>query len=354
MPAEAKFIVKKNRQCHLLFIVLLIATGALICYCACLGDANIPVKDILRIIGGKAFNRPEWYGNLSDGIVAIVWDIRLPRILCGAFVGAGLSIAGAVFQSLLMNPLADPYTLGVSTGAALGASIAILISGIMAIVYIPVLPAAFVGAILTLMLVTSIANRSNGLTSSNLIIAGVIVSSIMSAGISMVKYVAGEEVGAIVFWIMGSLASRTWQHVLIAVPFIIICFFVCYHYSHELNILCNGDETANVLGINIKKVRLILLVSASLITATCVAVSGVIGFVGLVIPHLLRFGITSNNRNLLPLSAVTGAMMLVIADNFSRVVFSGEIPVGVLTTLVGGPFFIYIFMKKAKRGGNYS
>lgn len=351
---EISSIVKKNRQCKIMIIGFGLLIILSIVICANLGEASIPIKDVVRIIVGKITRNEDMYANLSQGIVAIVWEIRLPRILCAVFVGAGLSVSGTVFQSLLMNPLADPYTIGISTGAALGASIAIYFSGILMIANIPVLPMAFAGAFLTLILVTSIANKSSGLSSANLIIAGIIVSSIMSAGISFIKYAAGEDVGAIVFWIMGSLASRTWSHVAIIVPVILIFGTVSIYYSNELNIICTGDEQAKILGVNVKKVRWILLISSSIITAACVSVSGVIGFVGLVIPHLLRFGVTSNNRNLIPLSALCGGLLLLFADNFSRVVFGGEIPVGVLTTLVGGPFFIYLFVRKNKKGGQFS
>lgn len=352
MPTQAQALQQKNMKCRIFLVIFLVLLIFSIGLCANLGEAKISFLGVSKIILGKILFQPQLYQEFSQGMVAIVWDIRLPRILCGVFVGMGLAVSGAVFQSLLMNALADPYTLGISTGAALGASIAIFISGILQIASIPVLPAAFAGAILTLILVSSIANRGNGLSSNNLIIAGIIVGSIMSAGISFLKNAAGEEVGAIVFWLMGSLASRTWEHVLVIIPVVMICSGICYYYASELNLLCTGEDNAKALGVDVRKVRWILLISASLITAACVSVSGIIGFIGLVVPHLLRFGFTSNNKNLLPMSAVLGALMLMLADNLSRAIFTSEIPVGVLTTLLGGPFFIYLFMKKTKRGGS--
>lgn len=350
LPEEALPFIAKTKFCKLLMLGLLALLILAIGVCANLGAADISIKQVFGVIFGKVFNQPQWYEGMSEGLVSIVWHIRLPRILCGVFVGAGLSVSGAVFQSLLMNPLADPYTIGISTGAALGASIAIYVSGILAIAAIPILPAAFIGAFLTLSIVMKIANRSTNLNASNLIIAGIIVSSIMSAGISFIKNAAGEEVGAIVFWIMGSLASRSWEHVMVVIPITVICIAVCVYYANELNILCTGDDYAHILGLDVKRIRRILLISASMITAVCVSVSGIIGFVGLVIPHLLRFGVTSNNRDLIPLSALSGGLLLILADNISRVLFTSEIPVGVLTTLVGGPFFIYLFMRKSKKG----
>lgn len=341
---------KAARKCTVTMLIEVAAIFAMIILCTNMGEADIGAGMTLKVIAGKITGNPDLYAGISRGMVSIIWDIRLPRIICGVFVGAGLSVSGAVFQALLRNPLADPYTLGISTGAALGASIAIFISGILALFDIPVLPCAFTGALLTLIVVTKIAESSGNINSNNLVIAGIIVSSILSAGISFIKNAAGEEVGAIVFWIMGSLASRTWTHVVVLVPVVVICTVICIYYADELNIMCTGDDYAKMLGVNVNRVRKTLLVAASLITASCVAASGVIGFVGLVIPHLLRFGMTSNNRRLLPLCFLSGALLLTFADNISRV-FISEVPVGVLTTLVGGPFFIYLFTRRGKKRG---
>lgn len=351
VPEEMAASLKNKKKCTMFLAGELIFIIFMILICTNLGTADIETGVTTKVILGKITGNEALYADVPGGIAAIIWDIRLPRVICGVFVGAGLSVAGAVFQGLLRNPLADPYTLGISTGAALGASIAIFVSGILVIADIPVLPCAFAGAIITLFVVTQISKSSGDINSNNLIIAGIIVSSILSAGISFIKNAAGEEVGAIVFWIMGSLSSRSWIHVAVLVPVVLICTAVCVFYSEELNILCTGDDYAKMLGVNVNKVRKILLVAASLITASCVAASGVIGFVGLVIPHLLRFGLTSDNKRLLPLCACSGAMLLTIADNISRVAFPSEIPVGVLTTLVGGPFFIFLFMNKGKRKG---
>ena len=310
---------KTARKCMYVMLLEIAAVFAMVIFCTNMGEADIGAGMTMKVIAGKITGNPDLYAGIPRGMVSIIWDIRLPRIICGVFVGAGLSVSGAVFQGLLRNPLADPYTLGISTGAALGASIAIFISGILALFDIPVLPCAFIGALLTLIVVTKIAESSGNINSNNLVIAGIIVSSILSAGISFIKNAAGEEVGAIVFWIMGSLASRTWTHVAVLVPVVVICTVICIYYADELNILCTGDDYAKMLGVNVNRVRKTLLVAASLITASCVAASGVIGFVGLVIPHLLRFGMTSNNRKLLPLCALSGALLLTFADNLSRV-----------------------------------
>ena len=309
-----------------------------------LGTAKIGIGDVVRILFSK-LSGSALPDTIQPGIAAIVWDIRLPRMLTGIFVGAGLSVAGTVFQSLLMNPLADPYTIGVSTGAAFGASLAILLNILLATM-LPVVPFAFASALVTLLLVVAIAQRSGMMTSSNLVVAGIIVSSIMSAGISFIKMAAGEEVAAIVHWLMGSLSATQWSDFAVIGPVAVLAGAVCMRFAPDLNILSLGEENAVALGVNVRKMRRLFLVCASLITAACVSVSGVIGFVGLVIPHILRIAFTPDNRVLLPLSALLGGLVLCLADNTTRILFRSEIPVGILTTLIGGPFFIYLFMKR--------
>jgi iron complex transport system permease protein len=354
LPQEAMTLRKNMRKAQLVGLTLSIVLVLLVILMCYLGEATsvISVDEIIRIIWGKITFQPDLYADIPEGEVAIVWFARLPRILGAVFVGAGLAVSGGVFQSLLMNPLADPYTIGISSGAAFGASIAIYFSVILGTIAIPVLPTAFAGALITLFLVIAIANRSSGMNASNLIIAGIIVSAIMSAGTSFIKSAAGDDVSAIVFWLMGSMVGITWSDILILIPVIIIGCGISFYFANELNLLCTGEENAKAFGVNVKKVRWMLLISASLMTAACVSVSGIIGFLGLVVPHLLRFGLTSNNNNLLPLSALLGGTLLLLADNVSRLLLASELPVGVITTLLGGPFFLYLFIKKEKKGGS--
>lgn len=313
-----------------------------------LGRADIGVLTILKIIVAKVTLQKTILQDIQQAKAAIVWDIRLPRILIALFVGSGLAVSGAVFQSLLMNPLADSYTIGVSTGAAFGAVVTIYLNVFITEYVLPVTPLAFLGAILTLLLVIKIATKRGYLSSTNLVIAGIIVSSIFSAGISFLKSASGEQVSAIIYWLMGNLAARTWRQVSLSFPFIMCGTLVCNYFAGDLNILSLGEKESRSLGVNVQKIRRIFLITASLMTAVCVSVSGIIGFIGLIVPHLLRFALTSDNRALIPLSALLGGMLLLLADNVSRVLFEVEVPVGVITTLFGGPFFIYIFIKKNK------
>jgi iron complex transport system permease protein len=321
-----------------------------------LGVMNIQAIQIVGIIFGKLTNTPVSAGavpgGVSPGLAAIVWELRLPRILCGILAGMGLAVAGAIFQAILQNPLADPYTLGISTGAAFGAALAILLNTTAGF-FLPVPLAALAFAALTLMLVLLIAKAGNagaalGGSVSALIMAGIIISAIFSAGVSFLKMLSGENVGSIVFWLMGSLSARSWGDAALLAAVVPAAVFLAALFSRSLNALSLGSQDAQALGVNVQRTRVLYLLLGAAITAVCVSVCGVIGFIGLIVPHLLRFSVSSDNRILIPLSAVSGGLLLCIADTCARLLGSGEIPVGVLTTLAGGPFFIYLFLR---RGG---
>jgi len=275
---------------------------------------------------------------------SVILEVRLPRILTSISVGFGLAVAGTVFQGLLLNPLADPFTLGVSSGAAFGAALALLL-GLTFFGPTTLCLMAFIGAALTLFAVIAMSGRDGELAPTNLILAGVIVSAILSAGISFIKYMADERVAAIVFWLMGSFVSRTWLDVTLTGLTGLAGFSLCLYFSRDLNIMSLGSRSARSLGVDTGRVRLILLLTASLISAVCVSVSGIIGFVGLIIPHLMRFVVGPDNRWLLPASGLGGAILLLSADTLTRAVLPNEVPIGVLTALIGGPVFCWIFTR---------
>lgn len=338
-----KIVSKNKKKLALVTVILLLGTALAIVLNINLGTIAISPKDILSIISNKVFGTE---ATVKANITAIVWDIRMPRIITSFFVGAGLATAGVIFQGILQNPLADPYTIGISTGASLGASLAIVANLLYGIVF-PVTVAGLIGAVLTMLAVILISRRGNSLDSSNIIISGIIVSSILNAGVSFIKMLAGEDVGAIVFWIMGNFSAVGWDSVALVTPIVILGIIISSLMAKSLDIMSLGDENAISLGVNTKRLRLIYLIIGSLITAVCVSVSGVIGFVGLIVPHLLRLWLTAENKVLMPMSALLGGLLLMTADGVTRVISSGEIPVGVLTTLIGGPFFIYVFTRKA-------
>lgn len=346
----AALLRRKQAKARIAGLVLLAATVLFALAAVGFGRADISMADAAAVIYGKLTGSQEAYSSINAAQTAIIWDIRLPRILAAIAVGGGLAVAGVVFQALLMNPLADSYTMGVSTGAAFGASVAIYLN-IFAQGGLPVTLFAFGGAVLTLLIVMSMARVKGYVSSANLIIAGIIVSSILSAAISMVKSLAGEQVSAIVAWLIGSLAAKSWDHVVYAWPLILAACFLCYYHAGDLNILSLGDREARSLGVNASRLRTILLGAGALITAVCVAIGGIIGFVGLIVPHMVRMVTGSDNKALIPLCGLTGGLLLLTADTFGRSVGNIEIPVGVLTTLLGGPFFVYIFRLRNKTLG---
>ncbi len=319
--------------------VIMLSTG--------LGYIKIPVAAVAKIIATKISGNLGFLEGLDEILPVVVLDVRLPRILTAALVGGGLAMCGVVFQSILLNPLADPYTLGVSAGAAFGASLAILLNiHFLGTYSIPLF--AFVGAACTLLAVIYLSSSGEGWSSNNLILSGIIVAAILSAGISFLKYIADEQVAVIIFWLMGSFGSKTWADVALALVFIALGLMVFMYYSRDLNLMSLGNRTASSLGVETRKVTLILLSTASLVAAICVSVSGIIGFVGLLVPHMMRLITGPDNRRLVPVAMLSGGILLLCADTITRAVLPSEIPIGVLTALIGGPFFCYIFWKQQK------
>ncbi|MDR2343379.1 MAG: iron ABC transporter permease [Spirochaetaceae bacterium] len=337
--------IAKRKLCFSVIAALCALLPLVIIFSAGFGALRLSAGEVARILLGRLSGKTGMLDGISAGAAAVVFELRFPRILCAAFTGAALSAAGVIFQAILQNPLADPYTLGVSTGAAFGASLAIFLNMAAALTIPPPLSALIFSG-LTLVAVLAVANRGSGLVTANLIMAGIIVSAVLQAGVSFLKMASGENVGAIVFWLMGSLSGRSWPDALLLAPVTSAAVFLAILFSRDLNLLSLGSRGAESLGLNVKRARLLYLLLGAALTAFSVSVCGVIGFVGLVVPHLLRFSLTPDNRLLLPLAALSGALLLTLADNAVRLIGSGEIPVGVLTTLLGGPFFIYIFIRR--------
>ncbi|MBS3937894.1 MAG: iron ABC transporter permease [Peptococcaceae bacterium] len=296
---------------------------------------------------GQLFTVPlaEW-----DYETIVLFRLRLPRVILAAMVGAGLATAGAILQGLLHNGLADAHILGVSSGASLGAAVAMLLGlrftffGLGAIT-----PMAFLGAVATLVVVIIIARRVAGSSTLGLLLAGIAMSSFLSALVSLLVYFSGNRIQPLLFWLMGSFAGRGWQHVALASPYLLAGYALAFFYHRYLTAISLGDMTAHHLGVNVEKIRLVLLCSTALLTAACVAVSGVIGFVGLMTPHVARLLGGENYRRLLPYSALLGAIFLTLADILARVMLRPtELPVGIITALAGGPFFLYLLARSRK------
>ena len=333
-------------------VLLVLGLAAVIIISTGMGYIEIPVGAVVKIILSRIAGQLSWIEGLDQLFPVVVVDVRLPRILSAAIVGGGLAISGVIFQGILLNPLADPYTLGVSAGAAFGASLALLLNiGLLGSYSVPLF--AFVGAVGTLLFVIYLSSASGGVSSNNLILSGIIVAAILSAGISFLKYIADEQVAVIIFWLMGSFGSKTWMDVSLTLALVGIGFAVFIFYARDLNLMSLGNRTASSLGVDTRRVTITLLITASLVAAICVSVSGIIGFVGLLVPHMMRLITGPDNRRLVPVSLLAGAILLLVADTITRAVLPSEIPIGVLTALIGGPFFCYVFRKQqtARRSG---
>jgi iron complex transport system permease protein len=308
-----------------------------------MGYIKIPVKDVFEIL----FNLDPEKTGMTEWI--IVREVRLPRIVVSMIAGAALSLSGLVFQGVLLNPLADPYTLGISAGASFGAALAIILK-LSFLGGFTVQLMAFVFAVISLSMVLKMATFGGKINSVSLILSGVIIGAFFSAGLTFTKYIAGDEVASIVFWLMGSFSSKTWSEALIMGVITLLGFIVFIYYGEEMNILSLGEKNALSMGVDTSRVRKILLVTASIISAVSVSICGIIGFVGLIVPHLMRFLVGTDNKKLIFICALWGAIILSAADNIVRAVLPNEIPIGIMTSLLGAPFFAFIFRKKLSGG----
>lgn len=308
-----------------------------------LGRYGVPLSQVVRILLSRVFPiTPSWTPEMET----VVINIRLPRILMACMVGCCLSAAGAAYQGVFQNPMASPDILGASSGAAFGAALAILLGAASRMVT----ASAFVSGMVTVCAVFLIAERAPGARVVNLILAGIMVSSLFTAGTSYIKLVADptNQLPEITYWLMGSLSGAKLKDVAFAaIPMAIGCVPLLL-IRWQINLLTLGDDEAHTLGVNTNLLRFVVIVCATLITAASIAVSGMIGWVGLVIPHLCRKLVGSNYRYLLPASMLAGATFLLLVDDVSRNLLAVEIPIGILTAFIGAPFFIYLITKKER------
>ncbi len=337
------------------FAVILSLLGAAVlasAFAACMfGRMDVPGRDVVRaLLSGFG-----WTGEAGVNEIQrlVVFDIRLSRIVLSMLVGLNLAVAGAVFQGILRNPLADPFTIGVSTGAAFGASLALFLGlGARPLLGVGLLPAAALGgAMAALFAVIALGRIEGHLRRDTMILAGIVVATFLSALISLLKSLDEDSVASIVFWVMGSFQGRGWSHAVFALPYSLAGLAMIWMHARELDILAVGELQAMQVGVDLERVRLILMIGASLLTAAAVSVSGVIGFVGLIVPHLVRMTIGAEHRRLIPLAGLLGAVVLLWSDVLARILLPGgeELPVGVVTALLGGPFFCGL-LKRHKRG----
>ena len=323
------------------YLLLALITLAVALFCVCVGSVTVPLGDTLNAIEGALAGRDG-----AGTAAAIIISVRIPRVLCVALTGAALSLSGGAMQGLLRNPLADGSTLGVSSGASLGAVLAIAFG-----VSIPGLTGggttvmAMVFAFLSLLLILSLAHRLDySLSTNTIILIGVVFSMFANSMISLVAAFAGDRVKTILFWTMGSLAGASYGNVLTVACALAVCGSVLLLHARELNAFAIGEDNARHVGIDLRRVKLVVLISVSALIGVCVSIGGTISFVGLVIPHMTRMLTGPNHRRLLPASMFGGAVFLMLADLLSRVIVRPmELPIGVVTSIVGSVVFVYIF-----------
>lgn len=315
-----------------------------------LGSAKISVSEVYKVLGYKLLGIKAYSEYSSGPMHDVVWVIRFPRVVLAIAIGMSLSISGVVMQAIVKNPLADPYILGISSGASLGATFAIML-GFGAILggnFVAVM--AFIGALLVSFGVLLLANIKGSATSSKLILAGMALSAVCSSFSNFIIYIANDKTGmqSVTYWLLGSLAGAKWETDIIILPIVIIaCLFFWSRYR-VLNLMLLGDDVSITLGTDLHKPRHIYLIITSIMIGLSVYCAGVIGFVGLIIPHAVRMIFGTDHKKLIPISALVGSIFMIFADALSRIIIpNSEIPIGILISMVGAPVFIYLMVKKS-------
>ena len=326
---------------HTIFLIV----SPILCFfvCLCLGRMAIsPADAVTSILSKLGFS-----GVVSKQTDTVIWSIRVPRLILAAIAGMGLSVSGCTFQSLFSNPLATPDTLGVASGAGFGAALAFLLGFEMVGVQL-----AALGFGLLAVIITAMSGKGLGDSRNTPILAGIMVGSLFNALISFIKFTADTEsqLPAITYWLMGSMESAGYQSLLIGVPPIIICTLILYLLRWRMNLLPLSEDEAISAGVNLKELRITTEFCATLITASCVAMCGQVGWVGLLVPHICRMKFGSNHVSMLPACISTGAVFMMLVDTAARTVSPKEIPISVLTAVIGVPFFIYLLRKNRRLG----
>ncbi len=332
----------KRERLTIAAMAVMLLGGVLLSFA--LGRYPISPRETIGILLSKIIHiEPFW----TERMATVLFNVRLPRILLACLVGCCLSSAGAAYQGIFQNPMAAPDILGASAGAAFGAALAILSGASSRIVSL----SAFFFSLLTVALVWLLSRRTRGKQIIGLVLAGIMISSLFSAGTSFIKLVADptNQLPAITYWLMGSLSGAKMSDISFAVFPMLVGLLPLFLLRWRINILSLGDDEARTMGVNVRRLRLVVIVSATLVTSSAVAVSGTIGWVGLVIPHLSRKLVGSNFRHLMPATMLFGALFLLLVDNISRNLFAVEIPIGILTAFIGAPFFLSLIIRGTDR-----
>lgn len=339
---------KKRSTFIIIMSVLFILLVLLLLISMCIGSAPLSVSDVIKVIIYKL----PFVKNMSEPdarLITIVWDKRFGRTLVAVIVGISLAVSGTVFQGLFRNPLADPFIIGASSGAALGATLAIIFGfSISGFGFSPIPLAAFTGSFITIILVYIFTKTgSSSPPAVALLLAGTALSSLFFACVSLLMSVSENDLHRIFFWLIGSINEKSWPQFVAILPYFIISFSIIIILARPLDILAFGEETASGMGLNVNNARILIIISATLATASAVSISGIIGFVGLIAPHIARLLFGPAHKRLIPSSALIGAILLVVSDNLARTILdSRELPVGVFTAILGAPFFLYLLKSR--------
>ena len=339
--------MKNNNKIVVLSIVLVFF---MICIGTSVGSSNISILDTISILGNKIFNLPLRVG-MEPKNVSIIWNLRLPRVLLAFIVGGCLATSGAVVQSILKNQLASPYTLGVSSGASLGAGF-VIVTGISIPILngftLPLIGFLFgLGTVYSVLVFASKIDRS--MSNNTIILAGMVFSLFVNAVLTTLTALFSQDLKSITLWQMGTFAMKGWSYVGLILPFCLIGMLGVIKYIKEMDILTFGEEQAKAVGVNTEKVKKRLFIYSTVLTGGAVALSGVIGFVDLIAPHVVRKIFGSSHKYVLPMSFIFGGCLMVITDLIARTIVSpAELPVGAVTAIVGAPFFGYVYFKKAR------
>lgn len=340
---------RKDKKVFIAVLLILLFISSIILGIS-FGAVDIPPYDVYRVFLYKVFGIK--IGNLDEilnsTVFDIIWGVRMPRVLLGAFAGMALAMVGVIMQATIQNPLGDPYILGLSSGASLGATFSILIgfSGVLSSFGAPL--GAFLGALIASIFVYFLARIGGRITPFKMILAGMVISSICSSLTSLIIFLSKDNEGirTVNFWMMGSLAGAQWSNIVLPIAISVIPLIYFFTQYRNLNLMVLGDETSITLGLNIEKHRKIYMILSSLITGVIVSVCGTIGFVGIMIPHIVRLIFGTDHKTLLPFSALVGAIFLIWADVIARCAITNmELPIGIITSVIGAPFLLWLMVK---------
>lgn len=307
-----------------------------------------PQIDFLELVHIVIFENP-LFSNTNTVENTIIWEIRIPRVFISCLCGIALGISGTLIQAIFKNPLGDPYILGVSSGASVGAALYFILNSVFISTYLDLSIFAFIGGLCSMFILYLVANKYTNFHPAQVILIGIAISSIGSSITMFLTYIADKKLKSIVFWLFGSFSNITWEETLIMCIIVFIGILISFFYVKELNILLLGSLTAHHLGLDVKRTRKIILLLASSLTAISVAFTGVIGFVGLIIPHIMRSLLGPNHKRLLPATILAGPIFLLFSDLIARLIFfPTEIPIGIITAFFGGLFFLYILLTQQK------